>query len=110
MTERQKMLAGELYDPLDSELAAARERARDLCQNLNATRESQQTERRQVSSSISIVLFSTSVESVLVTTLCWGPRFRYTRLCIRSMLNSAGHKSTENQLRLVQTFGLEVAP
>ena len=32
MTEREKMLAGELYDPLDAELVAARERARDLCQ------------------------------------------------------------------------------
>ena len=29
-TEREKMLAGELYDPLDPELVAARERARDL--------------------------------------------------------------------------------
>jgi maltose O-acetyltransferase len=46
-SERQKMLAGEMYDPLDPELAAARERARDLCQALNATRESQQQERRQ---------------------------------------------------------------
>jgi maltose O-acetyltransferase len=46
--ERLKMLAGEMYDPLDPELAAARERARDLCQALNATREAQQRERRQV--------------------------------------------------------------
>ena len=38
-TEREKMLAGEPYDPLDPELAAARARARDLCQDLNATRE-----------------------------------------------------------------------
>jgi maltose O-acetyltransferase len=28
-TERDKMLAGDLYDPLDSELARARARARD---------------------------------------------------------------------------------
>ena len=48
MTERQKMLAGEMYDPLDSELVSGRERARDLCQALNATRESQQEERRQL--------------------------------------------------------------
>src|SRR5262245_23108796 len=48
MTERHKMLAGELYDPFDPELVVARKRARDLCQNLNATRESQQTERRQI--------------------------------------------------------------
>jgi maltose O-acetyltransferase len=46
--ERQKMLAGELYDPLDPELAAAREHARDLCQALNATREAQQDERRRI--------------------------------------------------------------
>ena len=42
------MLAGELYDPLDPELVAARGRARDLCQALNGTRESQQAERRRV--------------------------------------------------------------
>jgi maltose O-acetyltransferase len=41
LTERQKMLSGELYDPLDPELVAARDRARDLCQTLNATREAQ---------------------------------------------------------------------
>ena len=48
MTEREKMLAGELYDPLDPELVAARARARDLCQDLNGTRESQQDERRRI--------------------------------------------------------------
>ena len=47
-SERDKMLAGELYDPLDSELAAARVRARDLCQDLNATREADETERRRL--------------------------------------------------------------
>jgi maltose O-acetyltransferase len=47
-TEREKMLAGELYDPLDAELVAARQRARDLCQDLNATREAQQDERRRI--------------------------------------------------------------
>jgi maltose O-acetyltransferase len=46
--ERQKMLAGELYDPFDQELVAARERARDLCQSLNATREAEQEERRRI--------------------------------------------------------------
>ena len=46
--EREKMLAGELYDPLDPELSAARERARDLCRSLNDTRDSQQTERRRI--------------------------------------------------------------
>jgi maltose O-acetyltransferase len=46
MTEREKMIAGELYDPLDAELVAARAHARDLCQRLNATREAEQVERR----------------------------------------------------------------
>jgi maltose O-acetyltransferase len=47
-SEREKMLAGELYDPLELELIAARNRARDLCQALNATREAQQEERRRI--------------------------------------------------------------
>ncbi|XQQ06085.1 MAG: sugar O-acetyltransferase [Leptolyngbya sp. IPPAS B-1204] len=47
-SEREKMLAGELYNPLDSELVRARNRARDLCQDLNATREQQQEERRRI--------------------------------------------------------------
>src|SRR5438445_1360567 len=47
-TELQKMLAGELYDPLDPELVRARNRARDLCQDLNATREADQDARRRI--------------------------------------------------------------
>jgi maltose O-acetyltransferase len=47
-TEREKMLAGELYDPFDPELLAARQRARDLCGALNATRESDVEERRRM--------------------------------------------------------------
>ena len=47
-SEREKMLAGELYDPLDPELAVARVRARDLCQALNATREADETGRRRI--------------------------------------------------------------
>lgn len=46
------MLAGELYDPLDAELAAGRERARDLCFALNQTRESQHEERRRLLSDL----------------------------------------------------------
>ena len=48
MTERERMLAGELYDPMDPELVSARNRARDLCQDLNATREGQADERRRI--------------------------------------------------------------
>lgn len=47
-SERQKMLDGELYDPMDAELVAGRERARDLCQDLNATRASDVDERRRI--------------------------------------------------------------
>jgi maltose O-acetyltransferase len=42
------MLDGELYDPLDPELVAARVHARDLCQALNATAETQQDDRRRI--------------------------------------------------------------
>ena len=59
-TERDKMLAGELYDPLDPQLVQARDRARDLCQDLNATRERDQELRR----SILKQLFSTRGGSV----------------------------------------------
>jgi maltose O-acetyltransferase len=44
-TEKEKMIAGELYDALDPELIQDRERARDLCQVLNASREADQALR-----------------------------------------------------------------
>ena len=47
-TERQRMLAGELYDPLDPDLVAARERARDLCRALNASGEAEKDARRRI--------------------------------------------------------------
>jgi len=47
-SEQEKMLAGELYDPLDPILVRARDRARDLCQELNATREADQDGRRRI--------------------------------------------------------------
>ncbi|HEX2218664.1 MAG TPA: sugar O-acetyltransferase [Gemmatimonadales bacterium] len=47
-TERLKMLAGELYDPMDPELVSARARARDLCGALNATRDAEGDERRRI--------------------------------------------------------------
>jgi maltose O-acetyltransferase len=42
------MLAGEPYDPLDPELVRKRERARELCQELNATREADAEHRRRI--------------------------------------------------------------
>ncbi len=47
-SEREKMLAGALYDPLDPDLVARRECARDLCQALNATREGEADARRAI--------------------------------------------------------------
>jgi maltose O-acetyltransferase len=47
-TEREMMLAGELYDTMDPELVRARERTRDLCQALNATRDAEGEERRRI--------------------------------------------------------------
>ena len=47
-SEKEKMLAGDMYDPFDPELVDARNRARDLCQDLNATRESEQALRRSI--------------------------------------------------------------
>jgi maltose O-acetyltransferase len=44
--EWARMIAGERYNPLDPELVARRTHARDLCQRLNTTSESQQDERR----------------------------------------------------------------
>jgi maltose O-acetyltransferase len=42
------MLAGELYNPLDAELVAARLRARELCQAFNAAPAADAAERRRV--------------------------------------------------------------
>lgn len=47
-SEKEKMLAGELYDPLDPELVQMRDRVRDLCQDLNATSERDQERRRSL--------------------------------------------------------------
>jgi maltose O-acetyltransferase len=42
----EQMLAGELYDAFDQSLVEARERVRDLCHELNATRERDRERRR----------------------------------------------------------------
>ena len=46
--EREKMLAGEMYDPFDRELVTARARARGLCRLLNDAPESEMQERRRI--------------------------------------------------------------
>ncbi|BBA37025.1 acetyltransferase [Methylocaldum marinum] len=45
-SEKEKRRAGELYDPLDPQLCRERDRCRDLCLLLNATREDQKQERQ----------------------------------------------------------------
>src|SRR5688500_10204136 len=47
-TEKQKMLAGELYEPCDAQLVAERRRARDLLKRLNDSREDEQKERARI--------------------------------------------------------------
>jgi maltose O-acetyltransferase len=47
-TEKDKMLAGELYDPLDPTLSRERQRCRELCQQLNSSREDQPEERKRI--------------------------------------------------------------
>ena len=62
MTEREKMIAGELYNPMDPELVAARTRIRDLCYDLNHTREREAEERRRILKEI----FASGGDSVLL--------------------------------------------
>ena len=47
MTEREKMLAGELYVAADPELVLARRRARQLTRLYNATTEEEEAERER---------------------------------------------------------------
>lgn len=48
MTEKQKMLRGDLYDPLAPELVRARTRCRDLLARLNRSAEEPPEERRAI--------------------------------------------------------------
>ena len=61
-SEREKMLAGQLYDPMDAELVVLRERARDLCWSLNATLDRDTDLRRRVLRE----LFGSGGDTVLV--------------------------------------------
>lgn len=47
-SEKDKMLGGELYDPLDAQLTGERSRTRLLLKQLNDTRDDQQTERARL--------------------------------------------------------------
>jgi maltose O-acetyltransferase len=47
-TEKEKMITGELYDPLDKQLSEERMKARLLIQELNSAREDQEEERVRI--------------------------------------------------------------
>jgi maltose O-acetyltransferase len=47
-TQKERMLAGELYDPMDPELKAGRHQARELCRRFNASSEDETDERRRL--------------------------------------------------------------
>ena len=70
------MLAGELYDPMDAELVAARTRARELCQALNATRETDREGRRALPGRLSL-------QWTLRYTPTTCPRIIVDRNCVR---------------------------
>lgn len=48
MTEREKMVSGQLYDPTDEELVELRERAHDLNLKYNETRETEEEKREEI--------------------------------------------------------------
>ncbi len=52
ISEWQKMVSGELYDPGDRELVQARRRARDLLRELNGLTDEQEDERRGILASL----------------------------------------------------------
>jgi len=48
-TEKEKMIAGEMYNPLDPELLAARRKARLLTKQLNDTKDDEEELRKKIS-------------------------------------------------------------
>ncbi len=48
MTEKEKMIAGKLYDPSDKELATLRTRAHNLSQDYNKTYETEEERRKEI--------------------------------------------------------------
>jgi maltose O-acetyltransferase len=48
VTEKEKMLSGEMYDATNPQLTAERRRARDLCKSLNESHDSEQELRNRI--------------------------------------------------------------
>jgi hypothetical protein len=104
-SEREKMLAGELYNALDPELVTARNRARDLCQALNRSREEDAEERRRILKD----LFAAGGDTVWMQPplYCdYGDQpSRSTRRCIHWIPSCVDARSMENRSRSAQTSG-----
>ena len=69
-TEKEKMLAGELYDPKEAHLSAERRRARNLCKALNESGDEEQELRMRVIATCSEALarrFGSSLLSTVTT-------------------------------------------
>lgn len=47
-TEKEKMLAGDLYNAADPQLVLERRRAKNMCRTYNATRDEEQEKRQQI--------------------------------------------------------------
>jgi len=62
LTEKEKMLAGEMYDAMDPQLVAGRRRARELCNALNNSRD----EDRKLRERILHELFGRSGDSIWI--------------------------------------------
>ena len=52
MTEREKMLAGQIYDPTDPELVSLRQKAHALSIDYNATYETEEEKRKEIISQL----------------------------------------------------------
>ena len=48
VTEKEKMVSGEMYDATDPQLTAERRRARDLCKALSESHDSEQELRERI--------------------------------------------------------------
>ena len=62
LTEKEKMLAGEMYDAMDPQLVAGRRRARELCKALNNSRD----DERELRARIIRELFGRSGDSIWI--------------------------------------------
>lgn len=139
-SEREKMVAGQLYDPMDAELVEQRPRAHDLCQTLNARAESQQDERRRILRELfgaggdtvwmqppffcdyglnielgervffNVASCSTSAPYGSAASLCLDPRPRSTARPTRSTPLCVGSPSSESRWRWDPMSGSEAAP